>query len=326
MPAARPRGHPAASRDVVLCVTNLSRFAQPAQLPLQRWQGMTPVELLGRVPFPPITELPYFVTLPPYGFYWFGLADRPSARLEVDHGARNRLCQKSFLRLLVDLLGPYLARQRWYAVGTARPGRPHDRVRLSGGARRPSRRLLWAIVEAQGADYQVVIAERPVGEVAEHLKGHEDALIGSVGDSVYYDATIDTEMALALLRAASGGLQTAERSRPLSAEQSNTSLVYDDRLILKFFRRLTVGPNPDVEVTSALASTGFSHIALPLVRWQRNGRDLAFGQQYLAGGSDGWALALTSLRDFYGSASPGTDPTRRCRGAISLRKRTALAR
>ncbi len=72
--AAEP---PGTSRDVVLCVTNLSRFAQPAQLPLQRWQGMTPVELLGRVPFPPITELPYFVTLPPYGFYWFGLADRP---------------------------------------------------------------------------------------------------------------------------------------------------------------------------------------------------------------------------------------------------------
>jgi maltose alpha-D-glucosyltransferase/alpha-amylase len=68
---------PGTSRDVVLCVTNLSRFAQPAQLPLQRWQGMTPVELLGRVPFPPISDLPYFITLPPYGFYWFGLADRP---------------------------------------------------------------------------------------------------------------------------------------------------------------------------------------------------------------------------------------------------------
>lgn len=59
--------------DAVLCVSNLSRFAQPAQLPLQRWEGMTPIELLGRTPFPPIGELPYFVTLPPYGFYWFGL-------------------------------------------------------------------------------------------------------------------------------------------------------------------------------------------------------------------------------------------------------------
>ena len=65
--------------DVVLCVSNLSRFAQPAQLPLHRWEGMTPIELLGRTPFPPIGELPYFVTLPPYGFYWFGLvAGAPS--------------------------------------------------------------------------------------------------------------------------------------------------------------------------------------------------------------------------------------------------------
>jgi maltose alpha-D-glucosyltransferase/alpha-amylase len=66
----------AAHGDCVLCVSNLSRFAQPAQLPLQRWDGLTPVELLGRIPFPPIGELPYFITLPPYGFYWFGLVDR----------------------------------------------------------------------------------------------------------------------------------------------------------------------------------------------------------------------------------------------------------
>jgi maltose alpha-D-glucosyltransferase/alpha-amylase len=62
--------------DVVLCVSNLSRFAQPAQLPLQRWEGMTPIELIGRVPFPAIGAAPYFITLPPYGFYWFGLVGR----------------------------------------------------------------------------------------------------------------------------------------------------------------------------------------------------------------------------------------------------------
>jgi len=62
--------------DTVLCVCNLSRFAQPAELPLQRWQGLVPVELLGRVPFPRIGELPYFITLAPYGFYWFELSER----------------------------------------------------------------------------------------------------------------------------------------------------------------------------------------------------------------------------------------------------------
>jgi maltose alpha-D-glucosyltransferase / alpha-amylase len=61
--------------DLVLCVSNLSRFAQPAELPLQRYEGKVPIELLGRVPFPRIGELPYFVTLAPYGFYWFQLVD-----------------------------------------------------------------------------------------------------------------------------------------------------------------------------------------------------------------------------------------------------------
>ena len=145
------------------------------------------------------------------------------------------------------------------------------------------------------------MAERPV--VGDRLRGHEEAFIAGLGDRVYYDATVDSEMALELLRVASGGDEHAERARPLGVEQSNTSLVYDDRLILKLFRRLSVGPNPDADVTAALAATGFSHVAPPLLRWQRDGRDLAFGQQYLAGGTDGWALALTSLRDYYGAAS-----------------------
>jgi maltose alpha-D-glucosyltransferase/alpha-amylase len=61
--------------DTVLCINNLSRFAQPAELPLQRFDGKMPIELLGRVPFPRIGELPYFVTLGPYAFYWFQLVD-----------------------------------------------------------------------------------------------------------------------------------------------------------------------------------------------------------------------------------------------------------
>jgi maltose alpha-D-glucosyltransferase / alpha-amylase len=61
------------SSGAVLCVCNLSQRAQPAELPLQRWAGQVPEEMLGRVSFPAIGELPYFVTLPPYGFYWFEL-------------------------------------------------------------------------------------------------------------------------------------------------------------------------------------------------------------------------------------------------------------
>jgi maltose alpha-D-glucosyltransferase / alpha-amylase len=64
--------------DLVLCVNNLSRFPQPVELDLRRWEGIEPVELLGGVRFPKIGELPYLLTLGAYGFYWFRLP-RPAA-------------------------------------------------------------------------------------------------------------------------------------------------------------------------------------------------------------------------------------------------------
>jgi len=59
--------------DVVLCVNNLSRFPQPVELDLRRWEGCHPVELLGTVHFPQVGELPYLLTLAGHGFYWFRL-------------------------------------------------------------------------------------------------------------------------------------------------------------------------------------------------------------------------------------------------------------
>ncbi len=61
------------NEDVILCVNNLSRFPQPIELDLRRFEGRRPVELLGGVPFPVIGELPYLLTLAGYGFYWFRL-------------------------------------------------------------------------------------------------------------------------------------------------------------------------------------------------------------------------------------------------------------
>jgi maltose alpha-D-glucosyltransferase/alpha-amylase len=61
--------------DMVLCVNNLSKVSQPAEIDLSELNGKRPIELFGRVPFPKIGELPYFVTVPPYGFYWFSLVD-----------------------------------------------------------------------------------------------------------------------------------------------------------------------------------------------------------------------------------------------------------
>src|SRR5436190_1121003 len=60
--------------DVILCVANFARSAQPVELDLSRYKGRVPVELLGRTSFPPIGELPYLLTLPAHAFYWFRLA------------------------------------------------------------------------------------------------------------------------------------------------------------------------------------------------------------------------------------------------------------
>ena len=59
--------------DTILCVANLSRHAQPVELDLSEFKGLTPVEMLGYTPFPAVGEQPYFLTLGGYGFYWFEL-------------------------------------------------------------------------------------------------------------------------------------------------------------------------------------------------------------------------------------------------------------
>ncbi len=204
---------------------------------------------------------------------------------------------------LEELIPSYLGAQRWFAgVETPHP----DTVRLERAgelwAREGEGRRLWhAVVVVAGVRYQLLIGERPVSDRAEFLHGREEAVLGPLGAALFYDAVLDSELARVVLGVASAGSLSATLARPMGAEQSNTSLVFDDRVILKVFRRLHAGHNPDVEVTTALAATGFEHVATPLVTWRDEPYDLAFGQQFLAGGSEGWALALTSLRDLYNS-------------------------
>ncbi len=76
----------------LLCIANLSRAAQAVELDLSRFKGRVPVELLGRSPFPPIGDLPYLLTLPGYGFYWFVLPEvgRCAALARRDRRSRCR--------------------------------------------------------------------------------------------------------------------------------------------------------------------------------------------------------------------------------------------
>jgi len=202
------------------------------------------------------------------------------------------------------LVARHVPRQRWYA-GSSAPGslRVIDSQRL----REPWPCLEWLLVEADGAVYQLLLGGRPLGQPGQFLQGHEEGVLGNVGDAFWYDATLDPELSLAVLGLVTQGAEDAEHVRPVGAEQSNSSFVYDDRLIAKIFRRLHRGPNPDVEITTALSESGFTHVPEAVATWSRDGYDLAFVQRFLAGGSEGWALALTSLRDLYAGdgAVPG---------------------
>jgi len=70
-------------------------------------------------------------------------------------------------------------------------------------------------------------------------------------------------------------------------------------VIVKLFRRVLAGPNPEVEVALALDRVGFNHLPAPVAHWRRADLDLdlALAQEYLRGGAEGWALAMGSLRD-----------------------------
>jgi maltokinase len=215
---------------------------------------------------------------------------------------------------LLAALPGFLVRQRWYArpEGAREGDLPRitlvDHQELAKGPPR----LTWLVVEAEGGTYQVLVGTRPEVEAAEIVGGNDDAVVGPVeaptGRVLGYEATLDPDLNRVLLQVASDGRVHSGRVRPVGAEQSNTSLVYDDKIIVKFFRRLRPGPNPDVEVSLALDEVGFNHIPAPLVVWRRGDWDLAFVQQYLAGGTEGWTLALTSLRDLYAAAVGARGP------------------
>ena len=131
--------------EAVLCVANLSRSAQPVELDLRRYKGRVPVELLGRTPFPPIGDLPYLLTIPAHGFYWFRLATDAQApswhtQMIVPEEApilvlfdgwvsffrdkvvpwRMGMADKLRAQLEAEVLPRYIESQRWYASKGAR--------------------------------------------------------------------------------------------------------------------------------------------------------------------------------------------------------------
>jgi maltose alpha-D-glucosyltransferase/alpha-amylase len=112
--------------EVILCVANLSRSAQATELDLSAWKDRIPLEMLGRTLFPAIGELPYMITLAPYGFYWFELRERDKSEhvapsvvpefetLVVPLGATWVSLARTRGVFERDVLPGHLARTRWY--------------------------------------------------------------------------------------------------------------------------------------------------------------------------------------------------------------------
>jgi maltokinase len=221
------------------------------------------------------------------------------------------------------LLSEWLPLQRWFGA----KGRPihdiviaSDRVLLDGEP--TMRHLLVAVNLGEDVEtYQLLVGSR--GEVPQRL---EHAVIGVEGDTLLYDAAHDQELTHVLLQMLARAddenglrcrhlpgitLETDLTSIVMGAEQSNTSIVFGDQYILKLFRKVAPGLNPDLEITRALTEAGASAVVPPLgwLETDLDGSETTLGmlQPFLRGASEGWALAVASVRDLYAEADLHAD-------------------
>ncbi len=328
----------------VLCVANLSRFAQPVDLDLPELEGSIPVEMLGYVDFPPIGKQPYRLTLGPYGFFWLELhgqskpldtaaSPMDSSPLVADSWERV-LEGAGRYRLESVVLPEYLSKQRWFGGKTRRI----RSIKIADWMPLPDSTavLLLAEVKYERGDPDTYFLPLALafGKDADHIRETFSAsivspVISSTGSGFLFDAAFDDRACAALLSFVEQAKQTPSRSgimrgvpgaafealrgpkeialpvRRTSAEQSNTSLLYDDRLMMKIFRRQQRGPNPDCEIgrrlTEEIHFDGIPPFAGVIEYVPADGEPatLAILQGFVASQGDGWTLTLEELSRYY---------------------------
>jgi maltose alpha-D-glucosyltransferase/alpha-amylase len=332
--------------DRVLCVANLSRFAQPVTLDLSAMEGMTPVEMLGYVEFPPVGREPYQLTLAPYGFLWFEL-HQPAETVEVvaeDAGVAEAPLDMTGGwpalfegaergRLESIALPAFLPRQRWFG-GKART---ISATSIIDWGELPGVRAVLTLIEVRYEDggsetYFAPFAvstgpeadrlrDRSAGAVVAvvSVRGVSGVLADGLFDPAVCDALLacierggDVRMQLGTARGAPGAAladvlaDLGERPAVVagSAEQSNSSIRFGDRLILKTFRRQEAGPNPDEEIDRYLTDVArFPYVppyagAIGYVRGAAV-HTLAILQRLVPNEGDGWEWTLEELQRYY---------------------------
>jgi maltose alpha-D-glucosyltransferase/alpha-amylase len=338
--------------ETVLCIANLSRGVQPVELDLSRFRSMIPVEMLGLTEFPRIGELPYFLTVGTYAFYWFRLMHAapsvtartaPETATAVPHapgllvGAAWDTLLDGNVRTLIerDLLLPFLQRQRWFG-GKSRHARSARFVDW-GLLRHGPHPLFLTLVEVDfdEGEHEQYFLPLTVGSSAD-AKGLEDraphvilANVTGARKGVLFDAWVDDRFGRTLLDAVERqeqirtkrGVVASDQTTAfaavrgpgdvplrigrMSAEQSNTSIVFGDQQILKLFRRIQPGVNPDYEISRHLTEKmGFLRVpaVTGALEYERPGETtctLAMMQQFVESQGDGWSHATDELSRFY---------------------------
>ncbi|EKT4476984.1 maltose alpha-D-glucosyltransferase [Pseudomonas putida] len=329
--------------EVILCVANVSRAAQAAELELSQFADKVPVEMLGGSAFPPIGQLPFLLTLPPYAFYWFLLASRdrmPSWHIQATEGLpelTTLVLRKRMEELLQapasdtlqsTILPQYLPKRRWFA---GKEG-PIDAVRLCYGVRfgTTTTPVLLSEIEVL-SDGTATRYQLPFGLLREeqiHTALPQQLALSRVRRThqvgLITDAFVLEPFIHAVMQACQDGLRLPcgdsegelrfecteqlaglalddeSEVRYLSAEQSNSSVVIGDRVVLKLIRRVNPGIHPELEMSAYLTAAGFANIS-PLLAWvsrvdeQHAPHLLMIAQGYLSNQGDAWGWTQNTL-------------------------------
>jgi maltose alpha-D-glucosyltransferase/alpha-amylase len=335
----------------VLCVANLSRFAQPVDLDLSEAEGAVPVEMLGYVDFPPIERQPYRLTLAPYSFLWLELQQRtqPSeASMEFEEptalsatgGWESIFEGVNCQRLEMSSFREYLPKQRWFAGKS----RHIKTTRVRDWAPFHSPRSAVALVEVQFDDggsevYLLPLAMSYADSADELQRTFPNAIVAPIisgeGAGLLHDGVFDEGTCQELLsfienerelksrhgrirgmrgkafQGLRGTLAAPFSVRRGSAEQTNTSILYGDRFILKMLRRQEVGINPDAEIGRYLTEKANFGQVPPFAgsmeyRPSADGESstLAMLQGFVANEGDGWKWTTEELDRYFETSAP----------------------
>jgi maltose alpha-D-glucosyltransferase / alpha-amylase len=337
--------------EQILCVANLSRFAQPVDLDLSELEGMIPVEMLGYVEFPAIQPQPYRLTLAPYSFLWLELQRkaepaevsvdvREQASLNATDGWKSLFAGMSRQRLETVSLPEYLAKQRWFAGKSRRI----KSTRIADWVTFNELRSALVLLEVQFHDGQPDVYLMPLaaafGDAAEELRrAAPNAIIAPIvaekESGLLCDGAFDDQTCQELLSLIQNGHELKGRSarirgirgkafgdvlgesilplrvRRCAAEQSNTSILYGDRFILKLFRRQEPGLNPDAEIGRYLTENNTFDRIPPFAgsieyASGTNGEPatLAMLQGLVANEGDGWKWTVEELDRYFEACAP----------------------